>query len=349
MSQDNLPKDPANTDPFDMDFDDAFFKELDEIQSVEETGANSGTSFDSSTANNIDFSTNTDDNHANAHPDGSINVAPADTPAPTAPDTKDGLDDLSFLDSTGGTETQGFNINNLQDNDADARLSEALNSVQVAQKEEAVIAPIPTKPKKSLFGGFNKKDPKNDKKDNQPAKAEKPIKTPRSKSGDPKKLNLLILVAVLGLVALVAVWFLMQGNNEPQPTVAPSVAPAEPAPAPTAESESTEPVVADGTNPETEEMATEAVPTTNGVDTTTLSTAPTEAIDTEAIVNAEIPSDDALIKEEIDRLKDKETRLSEQAKLIDEQLSEMESLTQAKEEQIALLEKQIALLEEQKK
>lgn len=74
----------------------------------------------------------------------------------------------------------------------------------------------------------------------------------------------------------------------------------------------------------------------------------TKMVDVNAIVQADIPEDPALIKEEIDRLSDKDARLSEQTKLINEQLGVIEELTSAKQEQIALLEAQIAQLEAQK-
>lgn len=71
-------------------------------------------------------------------------------------------------------------------------------------------------------------------------------------------------------------------------------------------------------------------------------------VNPDEILNAEIPTDPALIKEEIDRLADKDAQIAEQEKLIQDQLTLMEDLTTAKAEQIALLEAQIAELENQK-
>ncbi len=72
--------------------------------------------------------------------------------------------------------------------------------------------------------------------------------------------------------------------------------------------------------------------------------------DPKAILNAEIPKDEALVKEEIDKLSDEDQRLLEQQKLLDKRIDMMDELTAKKQEQIELLEKQIAQLEaEQKK
>ena len=67
--------------------------------------------------------------------------------------------------------------------------------------------------------------------------------------------------------------------------------------------------------------------------------------DPDAILNAPLPENDSLAKEEIDRLEDERQRLAEQEKLAAEQLAMNKQLTEMKEEQIALLEEQIAQLE----
>ena len=67
--------------------------------------------------------------------------------------------------------------------------------------------------------------------------------------------------------------------------------------------------------------------------------------DPDEILNAEIPANDSLAKEEIDRLNDEYSRLTEQEKLAKQQADIMADLTQKKEEQIKLLEKQIAQLQ----
>lgn len=64
-----------------------------------------------------------------------------------------------------------------------------------------------------------------------------------------------------------------------------------------------------------------------------------------AILNAPLPKNDSLAKEEIDRLEDERERLAEQEKLAAEQLAMNKQLTDMKAEQIALLEQQIAQLE----
>ena len=67
--------------------------------------------------------------------------------------------------------------------------------------------------------------------------------------------------------------------------------------------------------------------------------------DPDTILNAPLPENDSLAKEEIDRLEDERQRLAEQEKLAAEQLAMNKQLTEMKEEQIALLEEQIAQLE----
>ncbi len=67
--------------------------------------------------------------------------------------------------------------------------------------------------------------------------------------------------------------------------------------------------------------------------------------DAEKIINAEVPQDESLVKEELDKLADEEQRLEQQEKLLEKRLKMMDELTEKKEEQIKLLEKQIAQLE----
>jgi len=64
-----------------------------------------------------------------------------------------------------------------------------------------------------------------------------------------------------------------------------------------------------------------------------------------AILDAPLPENDSLAKEEIDRLEDERQRLAEQEKLAAEQVAMNKQLTDMKAEQIALLEQQIAQLE----
>ncbi len=64
-----------------------------------------------------------------------------------------------------------------------------------------------------------------------------------------------------------------------------------------------------------------------------------------AILDAPLPENDSLAKEEIDRLEDERQRLAEQEKLAAEQVAMNKQLIDMKAEQIALLEQQIAQLE----
>ncbi|MDO4897152.1 MAG: hypothetical protein Q3971_07300 [Moraxella sp.] len=192
-----------------------------------------------------------------------------------------------------------------------------LNKKEQPTPTDATSAPTATltkakQDKKSPFGGFGKKTAT--------APKTKAPKTPKATSPDTKKKNQLLIGALvcLALLALVAYLFLNNTSliNTPAPTPTPVATPA-PAPAPA---------------PANENILPNTTPTIN----------PDE------ILNAEIPSDPALVKEEIDRLNDTGARLDEQGKIIEEQLTIMEDLTTAKAEQIALLEQQIAELEKQK-
>ena len=153
------------------------------------------------------------------------------------------------------------------------------------------------------------------------------VKKPKAPKGDAGNSNLLkyiVLAALAAILLLVlAYWLNNQGNT---PTPAPAPAPVvQPAPEPTPEAA-----------PQSEDA------------TSFLPQGEAEQIDVDAILNAEVPQDETLIKEEIDRLHDKDTQLAEQAKILDEQLGGIEKLSQAQEEQIKLLEEQIKLLEAQK-
>lgn len=67
--------------------------------------------------------------------------------------------------------------------------------------------------------------------------------------------------------------------------------------------------------------------------------------DPKAILQAPLPQNNSLAKEEIDRLEDERQRLAEQEKLAAEQLAMNKKLADMKAKQIALLEQQIAQLE----
>lgn len=230
----------------------------------------------------------------------------------------DAGDDISY-DSLAGhqvdTETSDH-LTNTQFNEAgESHLIEP--NPPVAEPSLDTAPPVPPLTKKSLFNKGSKKT--------KPAPA---IKAAKTKTGDPNKLNMMILGAVIALLLLIAAFFLLKNDDVPE-AVAPTVV-SEPA---AIDEPVDEPVAIVPKTPTQEEL-----PIASDV----------ELIDVNAILQSEIPDDPALIKEEIDRLSDKEQRLAEQARLIDEQLTVMGELTTAKEEQIALLEAQIVQLEAQK-
>lgn len=172
------------------------------------------------------------------------------------------------------------------------------------------------KPKKSLFGA--KSTP------TKPARSAKAAKPAKTQGANGKKNNTLLLGGLLAVVlAGGAGYMLFLNNDTPAPTPAPAPAPVAQTPAPAPE-------------PVAPAPTTDILPNNAPV------------VNPDEILNAEIPSDQALQKEEIDRLKDTDTRLNEQGKIIEEQLTVMEELTAAKAEQIALLEAQIKELEKQK-
>lgn len=205
-------------------------------------------------------------------------------------------------------------------------------------------------PKKGVnFGGlFGKKTntPKTPKiKTPKPTKTSKPAGHKTDLTGlltDPKKLNKLILGGIIVLAFIgVALYMAMSSDsssipNTVQPTPANNTS-VQPTPSPIPTAPHQEQVVP--TN--TEELNTGASTDDNILPNVS------PVVNPDEILNAEIPNDPALIKEEIDRLADKDAQIAEQEKLIQEQLSLMEDLTTAKAEQIALLEAQIAELEKQ--
>lgn len=167
-------------------------------------------------------------------------------------------------------------------------------------------------------------------------------KSPQNKKPSGKKdLNkpIFLILGVMGVILVLGLLWVFLGKSE-EPAPMPEPAPVEtqaPTPEPT-------PEVA----PETPEAPAETAGATAENTDTPAPTGDFTPIDADAIVQAEIPDDPALIKEEIDRLADENSRLLDQAKDIDGILSDTEKLTSAKEEQIALLEAQIAQLEAQK-
>lgn len=238
-----------------------------------------------------------------------------------------------------------------------------------ATKEElplAAIAPTPKPTKKSLFG--NKPKDKNKSK-----RAARPPRSGKSNNADSKRLMMIVIGAVIALALLIGVWFLLNNNtNNEMVEQIPVTNPAtetlmddsgSAAIETTGESVPSEGLPSDGTvdtsaidaavNGALPEPTTPTADPVTNITTTPSADVPamnfdTSLIDVNAITQGEIPEDPALIKEEIDRLNDKDGQFAEQAKLIDEQLKMMQDLTKAKEEQIALLEAQIAQLEKEK-
>lgn len=195
-----------------------------------------------------------------------------------------------------------------------------LNKKEPTTKAEAPKT-APTKESTKTFGGFGKKaDAANTQRPSRASKTPKTTPPKKTATPDAKKKQQLLLGALLCLVLLAVVAYLFLNNNTPEPA---PIATPDPAPA--------------QVEPTPDEQTQSILPENN-----------IPAVNPDEILNAEIPSDPALVKEEIDRLNDTGARLDEQGKIIEEQLTLMEDLTTAKAEQIALLEKQIAELEKQK-
>ena len=188
--------------------------------------------------------------------------------------------------------------------------------------------------KKGASGLFGKKDlPK-------PSKRPKPAKAGGTDDltkllGNSKKLNTIILGGVIILALIGVMLYMVIGGNDESIDHHHALTPAVSTPTPT-------------TTPEPEQVETQNQ-NIEHIDATD-SILPTikPVVDPDEILNATIPTDPTLIKEEIDRLTDKDAQIAEQEKLIQDQLTLMEDLTTAKAEQIALLEAQIAELEKQK-
>lgn len=245
-------------------------------------------------------------------------LAPLDTPVVANTETDD---TVSKTDSTNKTEqiptepTTSPNDNNT--NDADM----------------ATIAPMPQTTnkdnlKKSGIGSLFKKEQKTTKPNKKPSKTTQDGK--EILLNDSKKLNMLIIAGIILLMLIAGALYMTMFHDTSAPdTATPAVS---------------TPVAQETTSAVS---SAEAAPSSAN-QTDILPTAGTPNINPDEILNAQIPSDPALVKEEIDRLADTDKQLSEQEKLVKEQLVMMEELTAAKAEQIALLEAQIAELEKQK-
>lgn len=220
-------------------------------------------------------------------------------------------------------------------------------AVTATDTNKQVNEPVKANKASKLFG---KKELKA-----QPAAAIKPVLKKSAKQPSSNLLKILAALVVLALLGLLAYLFL--GNkDEPattdpvtvEPTTA-TPAPAEPVDLATA-AEQAQPVIQepvvdaeDGDTNSDNAIATPADPATTGI------AAPAKPkLTADEILNAKIPEDPALVKEEIDKLEQQEELYSQQEELLKEQIKDMETLTKDKAEHIALLEKQIAQLKAQK-
>lgn len=203
--------------------------------------------------------------------------------------------------------------------------------------EDIFAAPAPKK--SALFGAKDKGKDKSKGKKDADVFSKAPQKTKLTVKKQDLNKPIVLILGVMGVILVLGLLWVFMGKSE-EPTPVPEPTPVEtqaPTPEPT-------PEVA----PETSEAPAETAGATAENADTPAPTGDFTPIDADAIVQAEIPDDPTLIKEEIDRLADENSRLLDQAKDIDGILSDTEKLTAAKEEQIALLEAQIAQLEAQK-
>lgn len=157
---------------------------------------------------------------------------------------------------------------------------------------------------------------------------------PDSRSANNKLQNWLVAILVIVLILVCAAYIF---NNY----ISPSSQPEQ-----TTDTQTTIPK-SDSHNTEANDNALQ-VPESQQI-TTDQESATATVPDPEKILTADIPQDEALIKEEIDRLNDQEQQLVAQEQMLSEQVDTMSQLTDKKAEQIALLEKQIAQLEAKKK
>lgn len=207
--------------------------------------------------------------------------------------------------------------------------------------------PVPAaKQSKSLFNKPKKAD--NPKKGGLLGKKDKKAKSDTAQSpllANSKKLNRIVIGAIIALIAVaVLLYMLLSGGDKPAEPVTPPPPPASTsAPAP-----ANEPPADTDTSMGASEEAGDIISTDGGAGGADLSlpSFDMDAIITpDEILKSEIPTDPALIKEEIDRLTDIDRRLSDQEKSIKAELEIMDDIARAKDEQIALLEAQIAELQ----
>lgn len=159
--------------------------------------------------------------------------------------------------------------------------------------------------------------------------------TPATFAPKPEDKKKIILFAILVLLMLVAAFYYMMTFSpfeQPEPQAAAQ----------------TEQTVTQETSPETTATDDTATEDTSSTEQTDELAAISENIpNPDDILNADIPEQPEIAKEEIDRLKDIDSRLTEQEQLLEQQLDTISEINDKKAEQIALLEQQIAQLEAQ--
>lgn len=338
---------------FNLTDDAADFDEMD--FNLEETGSNDNEqyNFDELSTQSASFDRSVNDNGNDNQGYSEINL---DEPALfeeqsvlSEPITTDSqiADNPDAQDFHGGYQTDNSmdNIN---------AVNPHLHDQSFEQIEEPPIAPAtaattyvtsqgveePTKNNKAakLFG---KKEPK----------AKKVEVKKSAKQSSPNLLKLLLALVILAILGLLA--FLFLDNNQDEPVV------AQPIPTPEVVADAPQTVdlaaAAEQAQPVTEmDTADTGIDDTNAIDVPTesgvvdITPPPKPNLTAAEILNADIPKDPALIKEEIDKLQQQEELYSEQEDLLQKQINDMEALTKDKAEHIALLEKQIAQLEAQK-
>ena len=154
----------------------------------------------------------------------------------------------------------------------------------------------------------------------------------RRKSSKPSHQKWLLAMLILPIFIL-GYLFLSQPSSDT--TVTPMVSPPTTTEQ-TAAAQAANPVAVDpDATSETDDIEAADASDTNALD----------LLNAKAIINAPLPQNDSLAKEELDRLADQRERLQDQEKAASEQIAMTKQLTEMKAEQIELLEQQIAELE----
>lgn len=262
------------------------------------------------------------------------------TPIPEAEPTEPAdvhatIDTQTELD----TEITEATSNNTQDIDTQ-NVIEQMAYDQQHQDETTIAAPLPAAHKKNkLKFGFGKKAQQK-----APNTSSSPsyLKNSNDKKAINKKAIMLIILLLIIILAIIA-YFISNHSLPNNPSTQQTQEETVQEVAPTVAETSTQ---TEETNNSIEEAHTEG--SQNQDEATGVIETEVPYINPEDILNANIPEDTALVKEEIDRLADQNQKLAEQEKLLNEQITMMDELTDKKAEHIELLEKQIAQLEAQK-